>query len=68
LRNENPSGVLVRLNKKQKKANHYSPDTVQESTDEKEPTSETLSTGPDSENKTERTEEEKRYDIDAGLS
>lgn len=50
----------MRFTKKQRKANHYSPDSSKEKYVKKKPKVER--------GKTERTEDEKRYDIDAGLS
>lgn len=51
----------MRFTKKQRKEGHYSP----EATKEKDPKKKTK---PAPVTKTERTEDEKRYDIDAGLS
>ncbi len=50
----------MRFTKKQRKANHYSPDSSKKKDENKKPKADL--------GKTERTDEEKRYDIDAGLS
>jgi hypothetical protein len=58
----------MRFTKKQRKANHYSPDIPNDNERSTKNKPQHSSAETERENKTERTENEKRYDIDTGLS